>query len=315
MSAVNSLYCSPTHFKLVVGSADKDTIKVENFLEVALPPNATINGIVTDATTMTDFFDSVAKQWGIAAGKVMNNPLLKQPSQLVVHTNSIQTKILEVPPVSDEQVRIFIKREFDQYAEGETDDLYDYTILNPSLPSGGIEILATSVGRSLLAPYVTALTGAGYNLKGINIGVNCHIKLVRFLPELTGQSFVLVHADGKDQTITLFIGGFYRFSNRYRLMNNPNTPEWLAEIVNNLSSMLQSTRAQRKQAAVAYAYVAGMADAQIAQMMTASQQLGVQIVKLDLREAVRAPRPFEGAAPFEPGSYLFNLGNLVKVHG
>jgi hypothetical protein len=80
--------------------------------------------------------------------------------------------------------------------------------------------------------------------------------------------------------------------------------------------MLQATRAQRNQALVTVAFVAGMADNQLAQVILASQQLGIQIVKFDLQHVVRLTKQAaSNRVPFDPGSYLFNLGNLVRVHG
>ncbi|MDR3308178.1 MAG: hypothetical protein LBS58_04700 [Coriobacteriales bacterium] len=308
----NSVYCSPTHLKLLVGTVGKQSIKVEDLFEVRLPEGGMINGIITNDAVMTDFFDMVAKQYGATNSGFMSSRFLKNPTQLVIHTNSIQTKVMEVPPVAEAQVREFIKRDFVQYSDEAPDDLYDYTVLNPKLPTGGAEILAASVGRGLLESYRTCLLSANYNLKGINIGTNCLVKLVSHLPQLAYQSFVLTQVDREVQNITLFLNGTFRLTNRYRLVNEPNTPEWLAEIANNLMSMLQFNQAQRAHAEVKQVYFAGLADELLAQLAANFSYLKIEIAKLDLSGSIEFSTKVSDAGLLDPGSFLFNLGSLVK---
>jgi Tfp pilus assembly PilM family ATPase len=295
----NTVYCSPTHLKLIVGAADSKTVRIEDFDDVPLPQEGMINGIITDEDVMTRFFAGICKAHGIA----------KNNTGLVVHTNNIQTKLMEVPPVSESRVLGFVRQEFGQYGGEDAETVYDFSVLRPRAESGGMLIMAAGAPAPMLRAYRVCLTAAGFNLKRIDIGVNCLIRVARILPQLRQDASVLVQIDGRNQALTMFSGGVYRVSNRYRLANNENTTEWAAEIGGNLSSMLQFAMAQRGQVPVSTACFTGVTDVQLAYFRQHFSYLGIEIQKLDLAGVVRTSGR-AAANGFDPGSFLLNLGDL-----
>ncbi|MDR1495435.1 MAG: hypothetical protein LBS67_00735 [Clostridiales Family XIII bacterium] len=301
----NSIYCSPTHLKFVSGDADAKTVKVRKFAELLLPAGGMINGIITDEDVMTRFFAGVNNDYELA----------KEPTLLVINNNSIQAKSLEVPPVSDDMVLNFISREYSQYGEGGNDNnVYDYTILSPSGPSGGTQILAVGVARDLLEVYRKTLVNAGFDLKRIDIGLNCQIKLARFLPQLQQGSIVLVFIDERSLALTLFENGNYVVANRYRLTHASDDPELVDEIGGNISSMIQFNKTQKDSAAITAAYIAGASEAQVSAMQLSLTYLGIEIRSLDMSDRITlqdAAATTEGLY-FDAGGYLLNLGNLLK---
>jgi hypothetical protein len=205
-----------------------------------------------------------------------------------------------------------IKRDFGQYSDEETDGIYDFVVLNPKAASGGVTIFAVGVGRAFLQTYKTVLVGAGYDLKNINIGINCTIKLARFLPQLRSGTYILVQADGRHLSLTLFENGEYRISNSYRLMNDAGTPEWYSEVGNNLSSMIQFNKGQRSAADISSAYFAGITENQLSALQTSLTYLGIDIKELNLRDSLSVGGKAAEKGAFNPGEYLFNIGNLLK---
>jgi Tfp pilus assembly PilM family ATPase len=300
--------------KLIVGQAEKGRIKVEDALQIPLPEAGMINGIVTDTTIMADFFDQMVKEYGISSGEILQNRLLKNDTLLVVHNNSVQTKILEVPAVRDAQVREFIAREFakNDNEEEAAKDVNDYTVLRPKGPQGGVEILATSVHRDLLEDYRTSLVSANLKLKGINIGVNSLIKLVSIMPELGGQTFLLMNIDYGEQNIALFLDGSFRLSNRYRLLNPTGTSEWFGELGKNLNAMLQFQRAQRGLSELKVVYTAGLTPQQSNIFSQYSSQLNVAIEPFNMSKTIVVSKRVAERGGFDPGAYLLALGNLVR---
>jgi hypothetical protein len=287
-----------------VGDADNRSIRIQEFGEEILPTGGMINGIITDENIMTRFFSEMNGKYGLSRGTTL----------LVLDSNNIQTKILDVPAVADARVIEFIKRSFSQYNDDEEDDaVYDFTVLNPRAESGGVSVLAVSVAQQMIRSYKSVLIGAGCDLKGINVGVNAQIKLAKFLPQLQTGTFIFVQIDGRNLSVSLFEDGNFRIVNKNRMVQTENSPEWYTEIGNNLSSMLQFSKSQRSNIQITAAYIAGLQTDQIAYLAQGITYLGIDIRELSLTESIR----LEGSAAqkgayFNPGKYLLNLGNLLK---
>jgi Tfp pilus assembly PilM family ATPase len=292
----------------------KERIHVEDFRQVPLPDGAMINGIITDVGIMTDFLDTIAKEYGIYNETVTDNPVLNNKTSIVVQASNIQTKIIEVPPVDERQVREFIRREFTQYEniDEQPSDLFDYTILNNIGPDGGVEILAASAGREMIEDYRNALVGANYNVDQIGIGIEALIKLVSLIPELLGKTYLLVQTEHSRQTITMFLDGTFRIFNGYRLTSEYGTDAWVSEIGHNLSSMLQFNRAQRGQSELSVAYFAGLSPLHLQKIATDFAYLNVAIEHFNLTGAITVSPQITVERAFDPGQFLFNLGALVK---
>jgi Tfp pilus assembly PilM family ATPase len=298
----NSIYCSPTHLKLIVGEADSKNVRVRDFAQIPLPEGGMINGIITDEKVMTGFMADANERYALS----------KEGTYLVIHSNSVQMKRMDVPPVAESRVMEFIKREFGQYNEEGADNVYDFAVLNPKAASGGVTILAVGAGRELLQTYKTVLVGAGFDLKGIGVGINCQIKLTHFLPQLRTGAYIMVYIDGRNLILTLFENGEYRISNSYRLINNPDTPEWFGEVGNNLSSMIQFSKGQRSNTDISSAYFAGVTGDQLSVLQANLAYLGIDISELNLRGNLNITGKAAERGDFNPGEYLFNIGNLLK---
>jgi hypothetical protein len=288
-----------------VGDADARSVKIRKYGELLLPAGGMINGIITDEGIMTRFFAQVNNEYALG----------KEPTLLVINNNNIQAKRLEVPPVSEDMALEFIHREYSQYSEDENDNnIYDYTVLGGKGPSGGTQILAVAVARDLLDSYLRSLTSAGFDLKKIDIGLNCQIKLAKFMPQLQHGSIILVLVDERSLSLTLFENGNYVVSNRHRLTHTPDAPEITDEIGGNISSMIQFNKTQKDSAAITAAYIAGVTTAHIDALRFSLTYLGIDIQPLDMSEQIKLHdgAGSEGGVNFDSGNYLLNLGNLVK---
>jgi Tfp pilus assembly PilM family ATPase len=292
--------------KIVTGDADARSFKIRGYAEMALPVGGMINGIITDADIMADFFSRVATDYGLTG----------EPSTLVLNNNNIQAKSMEIPPVSEDMALDFIRREYSQYDEGDahhSDDVYDYTVLSPNGPNGGVRILAVGVARELLETYRDVITGAGIDLKRIDIGVNCQIKLAMALPQLQQGSVILVLLDDRSLSLTLFENGEYVLTNRYRLTHGNGDPGLIEEIGGNISSMIQFNKTQKESAAITAAYIAGAGDAGAEALRASLTYLGIEIRKLDMSEQIMLQGSAqESGATFDEGRYILNLGGLLR---
>lgn len=311
----NTFYCSPDKLNLVTGSASPTGIHVEDFRQIPLPEGAMINGIVTNVDLMTDFLGTIAQEYHLQNGATGSNKLLTSPSTIVVQASNIVTKIMEVPPVDEAQIREFIKREFTQYgetSEAQDNTLYDYTVLNQIGPGGGVEILAAGAASQMIDDYRRAFEQATYRIEQIGVGVEAIIKLVSLLPRLTGQTYMLAQVETSRLTTAMFIDGTFRIFNGYRLTSEPGSDGWVGEIGQNLASMLQFSRAQRGQSELSQIYLAGTLPQNLAKLNEDFGYLNVRMDHFDLSQVVTVSDKITADRLFDPGNYLFNLGALVK---
>jgi len=298
-----SLYFSASHLKVVVGSADANSVKVDDFAMFSLPEGAMINGIITDEDAMIRFLTGI--------GSTME--LFKHEAILVIDNNSIRSKAMDMPPVPEVKLLEFIARDLGAFTDGETNDVFDYTVLNAKLPEGGSRVLAVAVDRDLLQTYRNTFTSAGYNLKNINIGVNAANKLARVSPHLMAGACILAIVDERNLTLMLFEGGAYKITNKYRLLNPDDSPEWRQEIGNNISSVIQFHKGQRPAEEISAAFVAGLSPAQTSALSEPLAFLGIQIGMLDLVSRVKISNKASAKdGGLNPGKYLFNLGVMLK---
>lgn len=311
----NTFYCSPDKLNIVMGSASATGLFIDDFRVIPLPDGAMINGIITNVDSMCDLLDTVAKEYHLQSGASGSNPLLVHPSHIVIQASNIVTKIMEVPPVDEAQIREFILRDFMQYGDSvEANDamLVDYTVLNQIGPQGGVEILAASAGRDMIEDYYRAFAQANYQVEQIGVGVEAIIKLVGLLPSLTGQTYLLVQIEDARQTITMFIDGTFRLFNAYRLIGKPGSESWLGEIGQNLASMLQFSRAQRGQTELSHVYLAGLLPHYIEKLKVDFAYLKVGMNHFNLSQVLRVSEKITADRHFDPSALLFNLGALIK---
>jgi len=301
-----SLYCSTSHLKVIVGTADANSVKVEDFGMFPLPEGAMINGIITNEDEMIRFLSGV--------GAAMN--LFKQEALLVIDNNSIRSKVMDMPAVPEAKMLEFISRDLGSFTEGESNDVFDYTILNSKLAEGGTRVLAVAVDRELLQTYRNTFTSAGFNMKNINIGVNAAYKIARVSQDLMTGARILAIMDERNLTLMLFEGGDYKITNKYRLMNFDDTPEWRQEIGNNISSVIQFHKGQRPTEEISAAFFAGLSPAQTGALAEALSFLGIQVGMLDLASRVKISNKAESKdGGLNPGKYLLNLGVMLKGKG
>jgi len=301
-----SLYFSTSHLKIIVGSADTNSVKVDDFAMFSLPEGAMINGIITDEDAMIRYLSEIASTMG----------LHKQEAVLVIDNNSIRSKVMDMPSVPEAKMLDFISRDLGAFTEGESNDVFDYTVLNSKAEGGGSRILAVAVDRDLLLTYRNTFASAGYKLKSINIGVNAVNKIARVSPHLMAGACILAIMDERNLTLMLYENGNYKITNKYRLFNPDDTAEWRQEIGNNLSSVIQFHKGQRPTEEISAAFFAGLSPAQTAALVEPLSFLGIQITMLDLVSRVKtSTQAASKDGGLNPGKYLFNLGVMLKGKG
>jgi Tfp pilus assembly PilM family ATPase len=220
---------------------------------------------------------------------------------------------MDVPVVTETKMLEFIARDLGSFTEEGVSDVFDYAVLNGKLPEGGARILAVAVDREILQVYRNTFTSAGFNLKSINIGVNALIKLSRILPQLHTGARILAALDDRNLILSLFEGGDYKITNRYRLFNPDDTPEWRQEIGNNISSVIQFHKGQRPVEEISSVFFAGLSAAMVAELAESLSFLGIEVSELDIASRISLTgKAAQKSAEFAPGGNLPGIGTLLK---
>lgn len=299
---MNTIYCSATHLKLLAGSSDSRGIKVSKYASIPLPAGGMINGIITDTEVMSKFFLDISNKYGLSRGAAW----------LVVNNTNINTKILDIPSVDEAKALDFIKREISQPGEDESDNtVFDFTVINPKAASGGVTVLAVGANRDFLEAYKDVMGAAGIDLKGIDLGINCQIRLAAFLPQLKEKSVILVWIDGRALCLTLFSDGEYRVQNRSRMVHPEDDPAYADEIISGISSMIQFSKSQRGSEAVSAAFIAGMPPQNLPAIENRVGSLEIDIKQLELSASVSLAGKEAEQESWNPGEYLLNIGSLI----
>jgi hypothetical protein len=288
--------------KYVTGRAEGKHLKIQDFGQIPLPKGGMINGIITDESIITDFFMQTGRE----------HNLFRYPTYAIIVNNSVHMRTMDVPAVSENRIMAFARNEIIQRGGGGEDDVYDYTVLNPSAPSGGVTILAVGVSRTLIQSYRDALPDAGFRLKGMNIGINCLIKLVRFLPSIRKQTCIVGVIDGRLLALIFFSGGEYRIANRYRIVHPEGSKEWCDEIGSHLSPMLQFSKSQRNDDPVEGVYFAGADSEYIESLGRRNHGSGTKIQELTFHKCVACTGLAKEKDDFQPGRFVLNMGSLLK---
>ncbi|MDR1183555.1 MAG: pilus assembly protein PilM [Coriobacteriales bacterium] len=297
-----SLYCSPTQLLLLVGTASGQRATVDEFQVIPLPEQSMINGVITNKDAMARFFQAVSQQFGPYG----------QDAVLVLESNNIRTKIMTLPRVRERKLLDFVRQDFGEISE-EGGDVFDFTVLGPNHAEGGIEVLGIAAGKLLLQNYIDVLQGAGFKLKRIDVGSNALRKIARFIPQLQSSNSVLVHIDDMSLAITLFEQGNYRISQRYRLLNPPNTEERQREVSSNISSMVQFQKSQRRDITINAIYVLGMPSPSLPAFIEATRFLEIPVEGLSLDSQIKLTGKANfDQAHFDSSKFLYNLGAMIR---
>ena len=297
-----TIYCSPTHFKLISGSAKNNSTTIDDFHEVPLPDGAMINGIITNEAEMAAFLGQINENFGIG----------DQETTLVIDNNSVRTKLMEVPPVNEQMILDFVKQDLAASIQESEEDLFDYSVLNTGGPTGAL-ILAVSASKALIQSYNNVFVNAGYKLMTIDIGANALIKAADIFHEIADSTCILCNVDGKAMSISLFEEGVYSITNKYRLLNTEDTDDWFHEIGSNISSVIQFHKGQRGDTAISGAYFTAVSDEQMEKLSTAINYLGIPTSKIDFQHCVTLQGNASAAqGDFNPGKFLFNIGALLR---
>lgn len=295
-----SIYIADGSIQAVTGADTGKILKVSGYWRQAMKPGIVANGAIKEQDQLKEILADFCKKTGVDMKRI----------QLVLDSNMLMTKDMEVPVLGTKKLRQIIETEFSVREAGYQEMIYDYAVLEPRTKSGGGRILACAVEKSLVQQYVSLFSSIGGKLLNVDIGLSCAIRYCRRTPELKSGTYILSVADGRDLVSILFNQGVYSFSNRSSLFESRGTSAAAVEISRNLSSLVQFHVAQKAEAPITNAYLCGLEEDEKDFCAEMSESLNMEVGPLQNTLPVSCSAPAADGLSY--GDCLYCFGDLIK---
>ena len=296
-----TLYISSQELQLVAGDDNGKAFSVSKYASMPIASGMITGGVIVEPEGIATSLEALLNEQKIQ----------RKNLQLVIDNDTALIRIMDVPIVSDKDLRLLIRNEMAGQSVGSGILLYDYTVLQPKLEGGGGKILACAVEKELVASYLTMFNNIGIKLDGINLAIASAIRVTQAIPDLAEKTYILAVLDGSNIFSLLFIDGNYHFSTRGILMEQRGTVAAATEISRSLTSLSQFNASQRTgQQPLSDAYICGLQGEESEFLSDISASLGIETGLLPDIPTMGGAFSQEEAVHFS--DYLYCIGNLLK---
>lgn len=279
---------------VVLGSAGKRVV-VQDCCIYILPQGTLINDVITDERQFKIVLEEIKKKYSRYKGAV----------HLLLGSNQIITKIMQVPPMSGNQLMYTVEKELQPYKGEWVDLVYDYSVIRrENIKNRGGTILGAAIEREKIRQFKSLFEESGMRIKTINIAANAMLQLMERLPDLAGGTYILSILDGRNMLSTLYIDGIYVHTGRSRFLYDRGSGEFLAELRNEIGALVHFGNSLGRGPINQTLYFGGLSDYE-------REHLGVE------SKPIETPNYFRIAdgIDYKLKDYFYATGNLFGKQG
>ncbi len=247
-----SVYFSNQIVQVAVGKRGKKGTIQAVYSSVA-PEGCIINGIVMDPEVLGNFLNEF---W------ILNN-IPKKDVYLVVKSNKIASKNLNVPVLDKKKTFSYITREFSDMQREEEENTIAYTKLKRDNKKKQVEIYAEMAPKEQLREFMNIFANMGVALKGIISAEGSIIGYVKNTMARGNSTFILQVVNGNLVSNILIVEGEFTYYNSVRCFNEVGTPEYLEDLARSLNQLQQFMTTQKITAPIERVLVAGTENADL----------------------------------------------------
>lgn len=241
-----SVYFSNQIIQIAVGTRGKKG-KLDKVYTTMAPEGSIINGIVMDAESLGNHVKGFWEQ----------NKLPKKDVYLVVNSNKIAGKNLEVPNMNPKKTLAFIMREFADMQREDDENTIAFTPIGVDKKTKIRRLYAEMAPKEQLREFMEIFSGMGVVLKGIISGEGSIIGYAQMTLAKNSSTFILQIVNGNLVSNVLFVDGRFRYYNSIRCFNEPGTMEYLDDLARSLNQLEQFMNTEKITSPVEKIYVAG----------------------------------------------------------
>ena len=221
--------------------------KLTNVYTTMAPEGSIINGIVMDAESLGQHVKNFWEQ----------NNLPKKDVYLIVNSNKIAGKNLEVPNMNPKKTLAFIIREFADMQREDDENTIAFTPIGVNKKTKTRKIYAEMAPKDQLREFIEIFSNMGITLKGIISGEGSIIGYAQMTLAKKMSTFILQIINGNLVSNVLFVDGTFRYYNSIRCFNEPGTMEYLDDLARSLNQLEQFMNTEKITSKVEMIYVAG----------------------------------------------------------
>lgn len=259
-----SVYFSNQLIQIAVGSrGKKGTLK--SVYTTTAPEGSIINGIVMNAESLGRH---IRQFW-----EAQNIP--KKDVYLVVNSNKIAGKSIEVPSLSDKKTLAFIMREFSDMQREDDENTLAYISSGYDKKKKINKLYAEMAPKDQLREFMAIFADMGIVLKGIISSESSIIGYAQKNIAQTCKNFVLQIINGNLVSNVLFADGEFKYYNSIRCFNEPGTDEYLDDLARSLNQLQQFMTTQKLTSEIERVFVAGTSKSDISQYTGVVREHGI----------------------------------------
>lgn len=223
----------------------KGELKIRYQKEIKLQEGSVLNGVVIHR-------EEVLEQLKIHKKKL-------RQATLVLNSSHIIIRKMNLPLLGEKDTLEVVKKEF-ALLEKDEDFVYDFT---KSRKGRRQTIIACGVPKQFVETYIQLFKEAGIKLKRIDSGLNSLIQAIETSRTFQDKSFVFNLLEKNMLIALLFENNQYTFSNKNRLLQEPDSKGYITEIFSALSSINQFHKAQKSEHKIEKSYYIGLNEQQL----------------------------------------------------
>lgn len=301
-----SVFISNEKLQVGIGGKSGGKAVLKKFITAPVEDGSILNGVITNEFALGKLISNV---W--QANKIPTKDI-----NLIIDSGGISTKIVKLPNTKEEEMISVIKDNFSEF-----DDLdkrvIDFSVLNLKTEDGGISALACTAEDDLIQSYIDLFEKQKISLSRIDLTLNCLIRLSKSIKALKGKTYVIAVMDKNTVSLTLFVNGQYRFSNRSRFVSERNSSELIEEISRVLSSIIQFNKSEKSGFDITNIYCCGMTGDEEKMCPQITNSLGItttvfppyQELAVNVKTYAVAG---EAAQQLEAADCIYTMGNLYR---
>ena len=233
------LYINNDQVKILIADLKKGEAKVIKSLEYTLEPGSVVNGVLIKTNEILNILKG-------------NRKLLKKAT-VVLNSSNIQIKKVEHPELKGNKLDSYIKKEF---------SIPDDASLIYGTTSRKIEnqykTIFMGVPVDIIKSYLELFNEAKVKIDRFEILQNGMAKFVKNKQDLAGQTFVLNLIEGNNLISVLIEAGEYVLTDRSRLLAEPGSDQFLEELLQKISSIIQFNKSQKSPYEITKSYYVGL---------------------------------------------------------
>ena len=242
-----SIYLSNQIIQIAVGQRSRSG-SLKRVYSAFAPEGSIINGIVMDADSLGGFLKNFWEE----------NKLPKNEVYLILNSNKIAGKNLEIPNMNPKKTLQFILREFSDMQRGEDENTLAYIQTGVDRNTKLRHVYGESAPKDQLKEFLEIFNNCGIKLKGIISGEGSIIGYAQMKLARNYKTFVLQVANGNLVSNLLFVDGIFKYYSSVRCFNEVGTEGYFEDMARSLNQLWQFMQAQRINSPIERVFVAGI---------------------------------------------------------